>query len=235
MAAIAVLVWLQCLGLRGGMGARDGAPADAAERSPDALAKSLRQALHRASRLPSLWAWLAAAAICTLLDELVVALAALRLQREQGLTESLAAAAAVSFSVGAVVGAALVERAVALHGSRRVLLVSGVLCAIALGALVFAPSALATVAALLLVGLCCAPHHSLALAQAYRVLPGSPGTVQALAQVFIVVDLVAPLALGIVADRFGLRAALACLWLQPVGIVVCALRSDARVVVDTNP
>jgi hypothetical protein len=37
------------------------------------------------------------------------------------------------------------------------------------------------------------------------------------------VDVVAPLAVGLVADRFGLRAALASLVLQPVVIALCAL------------
>jgi len=73
-------------------------------------------------------------------------------------------------------------------------------------------------------GLSCAPHHALAQAQAYEQLPGNPGTVQALAQLFVVADVAAPLAVGLLADRFGLGAALACLVLQPAVIAVCAWR-----------
>jgi MFS family permease len=54
-------------------------------------------------------------------------------------------------------------------------------------------------------------------------MPANPGTVQALAQLFTAIDVVAPLALGLIADRFGLRAAIACLVLQPLVIAVCAV------------
>jgi hypothetical protein len=47
--------------------------------------------------------------------------------------------------------------------------------------------------------------------------------VQAIGQLFVVVDVLAPLALGLVADRLGLRAALACLALQPVVVAACAV------------
>jgi hypothetical protein len=60
------------------------------------------------------------------------------------------------------------------------------------------------------------------MARAYEELPDRPGTVQALGQLFVAVEVCAPLVLGVVADRFGLRAALACLALQPVMIVLCA-------------
>jgi hypothetical protein len=54
--------------------------------------------------------------------------------------------------------------------------------------------------------------------------------VQALGQLFVAVDVVAPLALGVVADHFGLTAAIACLLVQPAVIVACGavLTSRAR-------
>jgi MFS family permease len=230
MAAIAVLVAIQCVGLardaaraRAGKSDREGRGEASGPRDSDPPAEPLRQALRRAVRLPRLWAWLAAAALCTLLDELVVAFAALRLHRDQGLSEALAAAAAVTFAAGSVAGAALNDRAVGRLAPRRVLLASSVLCALALAGLVFAPTAGLTCVALFLVGAACAPHHPLSLARAYEELPSNPGTVQAVAQVFVAVDIGAPLILGVVADGYGLSAALACLLLQPVAIVACAL------------
>jgi hypothetical protein len=53
-------------------------------------------------------------------------------------------------------------------------------------------------------------------------MPRNPGTVQAIAQVFVVVDVAAPVALGLVADRLGLRAALAYLAAQPLIVAACA-------------
>jgi FSR family fosmidomycin resistance protein-like MFS transporter len=221
MLAIAVVVLVQCIGL--GRGAREpAAPATEAMADSELPAEPLRAALRRAVRRPRLWAWLFAAASCTLLDELVVALAALRMEHEQGVREAWAAAAAVTFAAGAVLGAALTDRVVGRVGPRAVLLASSVLCALALVGAFGPRSALASGAALFVVGLTCAPHHALAQARAYEEMPGNPGTVQAVAQLFVVVDVVAPLALGFVADHFGLRAAIACLALQPVVVAACA-------------
>ena len=87
---------------------------------------------------------------------------------------------------------------------------------------------MASALALVVVGVTSAPHHPLALARAYDEMPNNPGTVQACAQLFAVVDVVAPLALGLAADRFGLGFATACLLLQPAIVVACAAWSESR-------
>jgi MFS family permease len=179
-------------------------------------------ALSRALRLPRLWAWLFAAASCTLLDELVIALSALRLEHDRGAPLALATAAAVTFSAGSLLGAAITDHVAEGWSSRRLLLWSATLCAVALVGLGASESALASCAALFLVGVTCAPHHPLALARAYDELPERPGTVQAMGQVFVAVDVAAPLALGFVADRFGLRSAIGCLLVQPIVVFACA-------------
>jgi MFS family permease len=228
MVAVAIVVAVQCCGsLRGGLAQGQRPPSgESIESTPPP--EPLRPALRRALRRPGLWVWLFAAASCTLLDELVVALGALRMQHDQGASAALSAAAAVLFSGGAVVGALLTDRAVARFGSRNVLLMSSVLCAVALGGVLAPATALASGAALFVVGVTCAPHHALAQARAYDEMPGNPGTVQAIGQLFVVVDVLAPLALGFLADRFGLRVAIACLLLQPVIIVACAAWRHAR-------
>jgi len=180
-------------------------------------------ALARAIRLPRLWAWLFAAASCTLLDELVIALAALRLERAENTGAAVATAAAVAFSVGAVVGSAVTDRIVERISAPRVLATSAALCALSLAAFLTTASASASCAALLVVGVTCAPHHPLAMARAYGELPENPGTVQAVGQIFVAVDVVAPLALGVVADRFGLDVAIGCLLVQPAVILIACL------------
>jgi MFS family permease len=225
MLAVALCVALQCAGTaRAGAPPRLAAGADAAAADPDSThpPDPVRVALARAFRRPRLWAWLFAAATCTLLDELVVAFSTLRLQRDQGVGEAFATATAVTFSAGSLVGAVLTDRAVLRLGRRRVLVISSVLCALAVGAVLEPCGVLLSCAALFAVGVTCAPHHALAQAQAYDEMPANPGTVQACAQLFVVVDVLAPLALGFAADRFGLRAAIACLALQPAVIVACA-------------
>jgi MFS family permease len=215
MLAIAALVAVQCAA-----SLRIRAPARGAD--GDEASDPLRVALARAVRRPRLWVWLFAAASCTLLDELVVALSSLRLLHEGGASPAFAAAAAATFAAGGVLGAALTDGVVARVGRRRVLIGSGVLCALTVGVLLVPLSALASCIALGLVGVACAPHHALAFARAYEETPGHPGTAQACAQLFVLVDLGAPLALGLVADRFGLDAAFACLLVQPAVIVACA-------------
>jgi MFS family permease len=221
MLAIAVVVVVQCAGVVRGLGGRtQGARERLVDSEP--TADPIRAALARAVRRPRLWIWLFAAASCTLLDELVVALAALRMKYEQGASEPWAAAMAATFAAGGILGAALADRIVVRLGARAVLLVSSLLCACALAAASGPRSAIACCMALFVVGVTCAPHHALAQARAYEEMPGNPGTVQAVAQLFVVFDVVAPLAVGFVADRFGLRAALACLALQPVVVAGCA-------------
>ncbi len=217
MLAVAVVVSVQCLGsvLRRGDDVWE-PPRDSTPPEP------IRTALARASRRGRLWAWLFAAATCTLLDELVVALAALRMANDQGASEVVATAAAVTFAVGSVLGAAVTDAAVARFSSRRVLVASGGVCALALVALLTTQSVLGSCFALLLVGVTCAPHHALSQARAYDELPDHPGTVQAVGRVFVLVDVLAPLGLGVVADRSGLGIALGCLLAQPAVIVACA-------------
>jgi MFS family permease len=216
MEAVAIVASLQCAVamyslLRGG---RSAAPL----RDSEPPAERPGAALVRALRLPRLWTWLFAAASCTLLDELVIALGALRMERGGNASAAVAAAAAVTFSMGAVLGSAVTDYAVARTSAPRVLLTSAVLCALSLLAFLASGGLMTSCGALLLVGVSCAPHHPLVMARAYGELPGHPGTVQALAQIFVVVDVGAPLVLGVVADRFGLGAAIGCLLVQPVVI-----------------
>jgi MFS family permease len=195
---------------------------------PDEPLEPLPSAMAGAMRRPRLWLWLVVAATCTLLDELVVTLATVRAVRDLGITAALAAAVAVVFAIGSVVGASLGDRVVERFGSRRVLLLSAAACVLSLAALLECRGAIGLCVALAAVGVTCAPHHALAFARAYDEVPGRPGVVQACAQLFVAVDVVAPLALGWVADRFGARIAIACLVAQPGVILVAALLEVRR-------
>jgi MFS transporter, FSR family, fosmidomycin resistance protein len=226
MAAIALVVFVQCAGSTRFLAASEAAPVRNTS-DPGLSPRPIREVLARALRLPRLWAWLFAAASCTLLDELVIALSTLRLERSSGTGAALATAAATSFAAGSIAGAAMTDRAVAYLRPRAVLVVSALLVAIALIALLSAPGLLSSCVALFFLGMTCAPHHPLAMARAYGELEDQPGTVQALGQLFVVVDVLAPIVLGVVADRFGLAAAVSCLMVQPAVILVCAVTISA--------
>lgn len=216
MAAVAAAVLCQCVASSRREGSEP-APAD-----PDEPVEPLRTAIAGAMRRPRLWLWLFAAATCTLLDEIVVALATIRVERDLGTSAALAAAVPVAFALGSVAGTRLSGRAVERLGARRVLMASAVLCGLSLALLLACRHPLALCLALGATGATCAPHHALAFARAYDEAPQRPGVVQACAQLFVVVDVAAPLALGWVADRFGSRAAIACLVAQPGVILACA-------------
>jgi fucose permease len=221
MGTIALFVWAQCAASASLLPRHASHAGAAIEDEPPADA--LRAALARAAAKPRLWAWLFAAASCTLLDELIVALAALRLDHDRAATMAMATAAAVTFSAGAAVGAAITDRIVERLSSRLVLALSSFLCVTALVALLCSDGVVTSCCWLFAVGVACAPHHPLTLASAYRELPEYPGTVQALGQLSVIVDVGAPLALGAIADRYGLQAAVGCLLVQPVVVAVFAL------------
>jgi fucose permease len=163
-----------------------------------------------------LWLWVLGAGLCTLLDEIVLALAALRLRLELGGTDTAAASCGVTISLGATLGAWLTEQLLARMRPRRLLSLAAAACLLALGLVVSAPSAAWLMPALFLLGVTAAPQFPLLEARAHAELPGRPGLVQALSQVTAVIEIAAPAALGAIAQTFGLRAALASLALQPL-------------------
>jgi len=202
-------------------------PESAGADDEDAERPPTRELVHGA-RNPRLWLWLAAASLCTLLDELAAALAALHLRADLGSTEAAAAASLTVFSLGALAGAALTDALVARFSWRTLLGISGVAAALAIGGFLVSSSAITATIALGVLGAAVAPHYPLTKARAYEAAPGRPGLVNALAQVFVVVDVGAPLLLGWIADARGLSVAFACLLLQPVALAALALIARER-------
>lgn len=170
------------------------------------------EALWGALRTPRLLAWLAAIASCTLLDEIVLMLAALRAGGEPWAT-SLQLGALV---VGDGVGLLAAEQALRRWSPRRVLIFSAAATAAGLGGWLVAPTVATGAAALFVVGASAALHWPLAKAAAFASLPGRPGLVNALDTLASAFDLVAPLGVGLIASRFGVDAAIAALVLQPL-------------------
>jgi MFS transporter, FSR family, fosmidomycin resistance protein len=179
----------------------------------------LWRALGAAARDRRLWLWCFGAALCTLLDEIVIALTTLHLERDLHLPVASAAGYATALSLGGVLGAFLSERALARVSSTRVLVVSALGCVLALGVVIASDTIEWIAPALVLLGVACAPQYALLLARAHAVVPGRPGIVNALSEVFVLVDILAPIALGAIADALGLELALGCLLLQPLGVL----------------
>jgi fucose permease len=179
----------------------------------------LGQALRDGAQNRRLWLWLFGAALCTLLDEIVVALTTLHLSRDLRVPQAHAAGYAAALSLGGVIGAFIAERALARMSSTRVLVSCAGVCTLGLGVLLALDSVRWMLPVLLVVGMSAAPQYALLQARAFAAVPGRPGVVNALSEVFVVLDILAPVALGVIADRFGLELALDCLLMQPLCVL----------------
>lgn len=198
-------------------------PARHAAGGDEAPEPTLTAALRSALAMPRLWWLLFATAACTLLDEIVVAFAALRLHGDLHWSEAAVAAMLSACSFGAVLGALATERLLARFTPAALLSASALAALIALGVFATTHSAAVAAGALFVIGVAAAPHYPLAQAAAYELVPGRPGLVNALAQLFVLVDLASSLAVGVIAARFGLSAAILSLGLQPLVILAVAV------------
>ena len=200
------------------------APFPEAPRSPDAdeasagVIATLRAAL--ADR--PLLAWLFAMALCDLLDEIFVVLAAIH-ERDDLAGGPLAQSAVVAaFVIGGALGLAALERLLALRDERALLRWIAPACAVAYVGWLVAPNALASIALAAPVGATAAPLYPLASARAYARRPGSTATVLAASHLFTPLGLAFPFALGVIADHAGTPVALATLVVQPLALWLLA-------------
>jgi MFS family permease len=229
-AALVVIAALCAAQALGALGVRPlaGPQPQAVDPEPGEAELPLWRALRAAAGQRRLWLWLIGSGLCTLLDEIVLALASLRLRLDLGESDALAASAGVVFSLGATLGAALTERLLPKLPARRLLLASALACVCALALVVLAPSACWLLPALFLLGITAAPHHPLLEARAYAELPGRPGLVRALSQVTALIEVLAPAVLGALAQACGLAAALAALVLQPLCVLALLWATRGR-------
>jgi MFS family permease len=190
-------------------------------------ALSFRMLLTRARENPRLVAWLFGTTLCSLMDETLVAFCALWMRARFG-SDSAVTLGVVALMLGGFVGLLILHRLLLSLDPRSLLLGSCIGSALALGAWLLAGTPLQAAAALTVLGACAAAHYPLAQAAAYRALPSSSSTVAALSQLFGPVDLLIPVAIGLLADRFGLDFALLGLLVQPLGLTVAACWRNAR-------
>ena len=169
--------------------------------------------------------WLGGCALCDLLDELLVVFAALHM-RDLGLDAGARSAVLIGFVLGGALGIAVVDRLLARIAPLRLLAASSVACAALYLAWVAVDTAWLSVALFTLVGMTASPLYPIATAQAYAVLPGRSGAVNAAGVVFEPISLMLPWLLGLAADAWGVTAALLLLVAQPIGLAAIALLSS---------
>jgi MFS family permease len=221
---------------------RDAAAATCGEAGPagdpdDAPALPLRAALATIRQKPELWWWSFAAASCALLDEVVVALAALRLDLDRGWGTGLVAVAMTGFSSGAVLGALVTEQLLKRMAPARLLIACTCGSLTMLALFIVAPWPGLALPALFALGCFAACHYPLVKGTAYALAPGQPGLVNAIAQLYVAVEVLLPLAAGAIAERFGLAIGLASLAFEPVVVLAVTLatcRKAARSVTTSD-
>lgn len=170
---------------------------------------------------PWLLIWLFGTALCALLDEALAAFTVLW-ARDRFAPTWAPQAIVMTFSIGAALGAFVAEQQLAKRDPLRVLFVCAVCCcACFVGFLVVDEFAFVVVSAFF-VGATASPLFPIAKAQCHRALPGRPGLVNAAETLFVPVDVVTPVLLALIADRFGVVWALSTLLLQPIALALLA-------------
>ena len=200
-------------------------PEDVAATSEDEETASLARALRVLVHQPRLRVLLFTSSLCCLLDEVVVALAALRMRLDQAQSLSVVTAGSTAIAVGGIVGAVLSDRLLAHTDARRVLIGSSFVSLLGLLLITQTSSVFVSLLLLALLGCAVAPHHALIQAAAYEQLPGRAGLVNAALQLFVVVEIAAPLAIGMISAQLSLSAGLLALSVQPLVVGWVALRT----------
>lgn len=180
-------------------------------------------ALREALRDRVLMLWLFGLALCDLLDEILVVFATLHVKGVLG-GDTFAQSAVVATSMGAgAIGLVMLEKLLAKHGERTLLIWFGSACACAFAAWICAPNVWSSVVLMIPVGATATPLYPLVAAQAFARRPESSGAVLAASHLFTPLGLALPFAIGAIADHAGTYVALAVLIVQPIGLVVLAI------------
>lgn len=182
---------------------------------------SVRDALRTALRTRPLLGWSLAGVLVSLLDEVLVAFAAVHLGGLGAPARSIALAAWIG---GGIVGLAWLERGIDAVRPRTVLRVTTATTGLALLALARVHDVVSASVLLAIVGASSSTFHPLVKARAYASLPGRPALVNAVAGALVPLDALAPLVLGAIAVRFGIDVAVAALVVAPLGIGLAAWR-----------
>jgi MFS transporter, FSR family, fosmidomycin resistance protein len=196
-------------------------PSGTSDQEEDDDELPLGDTLRLLARSRSLFWWLLGVALCSLLDEIVTALAGMRIEAAGG-DAAGGAAALFAFTAGGVLGLFVLGRLLKGAVSLWLLQISCVGCALSVAMWIACDSVELAVPLLFLVGVFSSAHYPIAQAQAYASLPGRSTLVAAAGQPFLVFEVLMPLGLGALADGFGLTVALSATLLQPLGLLLIA-------------
>ena len=187
----------------------------------------LREAIRVALRTRPLLAWSLAVATTTLLDEVMVAFSAIHLDAI-GASSLERSGGLGAWTLGGLAGLVVLERIATRVRPERILLFASTVCAGSLTSLALTDDPSLAIALLAPVGASGAMLHPLAKARAYASLPGRPAIVNAVGSISVVVDLLAPISLGLLATHFGSAASVTTLLVAPIAVFWVAAREARR-------
>jgi MFS transporter, FSR family, fosmidomycin resistance protein len=174
----------------------------------------------KALRNRQLVLWLFGVSLCGLLDELFAAYAALSLRDRFPDDPAVVTKALAACTVGGILGLVVLRRLLVSVAPTGLLVVACLGSVVAYAAWLHSSSVTLVIVWIGVIGAFVSWQYPLAQAKAYRVAADRSGLVAALSPAVTSFELVAPLFLGLAAERFGLGTALALLLAQPIGLVV---------------
>ena len=192
------------------------APAGEDDNTPTA---SLRDAMRAARRL-DVWRWLLLLAFSDLLLDTFLGFVALFLVDSVGLTEERAAAAFAVFTAAGLIGDGLVVLILRRVPGLPYVRITAAIAVVVYPLFLLAPSFALVFAGLILVGLLNSGWYPVLKAGLYGSLPGRSGSVLALYSGFGLATAFVPTALGVVADAYGVDAAMWLLLAGPLALAI---------------
>jgi predicted MFS family arabinose efflux permease len=154
------------------------------------------------------------------LDETIVGFGIAFLEEERGLTAAVATSAALLATAGGVLGLLLAPR-LERHDDDHLLVAFGILGAVGVAGFSALPG-LVALAPMLLIGASAALTWVVMQHRILTVRPGAAGTTKAVVSTIDSVALAAPIAIGAVADRWGLGTGIAACTILPVAFALVA-------------
>lgn len=172
--------------------------------------------------------WVAGVGLCGLLDETLTTFGALWLAEQFDGSTTPVTVGLAACTAGGVLGLVVLQRILERFSPRILLALSCAGSVLVLAGWLGSDSVVGSTAWLFVLGVLIAWQYPLAQAQAYRAAEGSSGQVVVLSPLVSVLELVCPVALGLLADMAGLTAALVALSVQPVGLLLVLFAARRR-------
>jgi FSR family fosmidomycin resistance protein-like MFS transporter len=199
---------------------------------PSPAATNLREGLHnalRAIRRREVLRWLVLLECADLMGDILLGYMALYFVDVVGVTQNQAAFAVGLWTAVSLVGDFLLIPLLERVRGLAYLRVSAWIVLILFPIFLIVPGWLPKLILLVLVGISNTGWYSILMGQLYSAMPGQSGTVLTISNIFQMLAGLAPLAIGMVAERLGLSVAIWLLLLGPIVLIVGLPRLKSQI------